>query len=858
MKQTTYIIMAGMVMLFAACNKEKTPDVVVHEDGSVDITVVIDQEDGTKATLSDPSGSSVTGVFAFSSGDAIAIGTSKGMFTGSNAFGGNADVNKFRVYGLNNTSDDGLVAFPADIVTDISNTSISFTLPSSYTFSEVGNASAASCLTPVPMIGTYTHGNKVTMKQAGAVVRFRFQPSQIGTGSIRFQFGSNVTGDVTLSSPTPASSSGTISTLTGSTGSTITVSISSDEYSTFSEREYIYITLPVPAGTRIDDSTHPVLVTYTGPSTTKTGTIAPAAKPSLSRAHGYRASVSVTDSPTINYLEVAYPRWTNVADSSPIDGPFNEYADGEFFGVFAVDNTSKTVVYANVPMAAHPKNLGSSFDDGSNNSRIRLSTPDAENYPLSANYTYFVYYPYRAENPTDKIIEMNVAVEGVMPTAEQFFSCAVANWTVSGTQNSAGTFKGQDLQIARVVGPGYPTSRLSVTPVHKMSLVKLTLGETAVTTDVYNYDADHTTPSVKHAEAHVMASSVMDATTTARMYSAEGGYWTIVKATGGSSNETLTLNSATGAANGWSSSVSVGGSDMGYGKYKRYTATSGASPSSIWNFAYNTNKACYSVTLSEGTYLLEVWGASGGTLYGDAGKGGYSYGQYTVSSGNTQTLYVCVGGAGTHYPSTGSTGYGDQYAGYNGGGGGQAGGGGATHMATCLRSTGVLTEYASYQSEVLLVAGGAGNGDLGIGGDGGGGNENGGDGSTSTKPWHDADTQNGRRAAGVGRGGTSSAGGVGYSGDGGSGSFGKGGNCNSSGDSAGGGGGGWYGGGSSTMANHGPGGGGSGHINTSVLTHYGGSSGVWGYSEEEHPDGYTSFTYYKIGKHGQARITKLQ
>ena len=99
-----------------------------------------------------------------------------------------------------------------------------------------------------------------------------------------------------------------------------------------------------------------------------------------------------------------------------------------------------------------------------------------------------------------------------------------------------------------------------------------------------------------------------------------------------------------------------------------------------------------------GTYRFEVAGASGSS------QGGKSYGNLTLDVGDT--LYICVGGT-----TTTTTG------GYNGGGNGwrdasgpdgMRGGGGATHIATTLRGTGILSSYNSYRDEILIVAGGGG------------------------------------------------------------------------------------------------------------------------------------------------------
>jgi hypothetical protein len=206
----------------------------------------------------------------------------------------------------------------------------------------------------------------------------------------------------------------------------------------------------------------------------------------------------------------------------------------------------------------------------------------------------------------------------------------------------------------------------------------------------------------------------------------------------------------------------------------------------VANFDYTGDVQSYTVPLT-GTYKLEVWGAQGGA---QGGKGGYVYGKVEIAQ-NT-ILYLYIGASGTY--KDGYNAYYTYTAGYNGGGAGQVGGGGATHIATAKR--GVLSNYASYQDEVLIVAGGGGASDGGdIAGDGGG-------------------LTGGASSQGKATGGTQTSGGNGYQ----SGSFGQGGNAYNGSGSAGGGGGGWYGGGSSSVKDNYGGGGGSGHINTNYIT----------------------------------------
>ena len=178
-------------------------------------------------------------------------------------------------------------------------------------------------------------------------------------------------------------------------------------------------------------------------------------------------------------------------------------------------------------------------------------------------------------------------------------------------------------------------------------------------------------------------------------------------------------------------------------------------------------------------------------------------------------IYVCIGGQGTG--SYNNSPIADiRSAGYNGGGYAQCGGGGATHIATTNR--GILSNYISYQTEIIIVAGGGGGSDCSDAGSGGG--IVGGDASDS--------------ATTGGNGGTQYAGGNGI----GVGSFGQGG-CmgTTNNDSAGGGGGGWYGGGSSKNPTNYSGGGGSGHISSFLIN---GTTGMQ--NGVQSGDGYVKIT----------------
>lgn len=213
-------------------------------------------------------------------------------------------------------------------------------------------------------------------------------------------------------------------------------------------------------------------------------------------------------------------------------------------------------------------------------------------------------------------------------------------------------------------------------------------------------------------------------------------------------------------------------------------------------FSYTGNIQEYEVTKT-GTYLLEVWGAKGGTASGQygsvgGGNGGYASGKIHLTKG--QTIYVVVGGQGTG--GRGASGGDRRYAGgYNGGGSGHeingsadwgvAGGGGATHIG---KANAVLKDTPV--ADLIIAAGGGGGGIINSwipthwGAGSGGGTEGTGGGGSQTQ---------------AGQGG-----GYGYGGSAGW--------SYNNGYSGGGGGGGYYGGGWHSTNEGKGGGGGSGYI----------------------------------------------
>lgn len=205
---------------------------------------------------------------------------------------------------------------------------------------------------------------------------------------------------------------------------------------------------------------------------------------------------------------------------------------------------------------------------------------------------------------------------------------------------------------------------------------------------------------------------------------------------------------------------------------------SGSSNGTTFDYAYTGGSQ--TLVASGGKYTLEVWGAQGGSDSNAGGKGGYSKGDITLSSGGR--FYIFVGSKGGEQRGT------TQDGGYNGGGYGYGyggGGGGMTFISTSSNATVAPNNQSSTggswnDSGVVIVAGGGGGSGPQQGGYGGG--TTGGTGNSG--------------CGSAGTGGSQTAGGTGGSNNGTSGGHGYGGsNTSGSNSGGGGGGGGWYGGG---------------------------------------------------------------
>lgn len=272
-------MMAGaLIAVVASCAKEndKIAEEVQPVSGPVTLTASIDNEASTKATLDDESGA-----FAFSASDAIKVHNGTDAYTGTTAAGGTTA--SFTMQDGFTDSGSGLAAFPAGIVNEITASSVTFILPTSYAYSEVGGSDASAAKVPLPMIATYTAGSTLSFKQAGAVVRIRV--TNIAAGTLSFTFPSRVTGKASLTAVPSGDGEGILAADLTQSGNTITVT----DVPAITSGSYAYITLPVPTGTAPQG-----ILVVNNPSDASASRMAAieGSSTALNRAGGYKLSAS--------------------------------------------------------------------------------------------------------------------------------------------------------------------------------------------------------------------------------------------------------------------------------------------------------------------------------------------------------------------------------------------------------------------------------------------------------------------------------------------------------------------------------------------------------------------------------------
>ncbi|MBP3767336.1 MAG: fimbrillin family protein [Prevotella sp.] len=249
-------------------------------------------------------------------------------------------------------------------------------------------------------------------------------------------------------------------------------------------------------------------------------------------------------------LTVEYPLWKNSSNDN-VYGPVFRYEGDDYFGLFAVDNSTHEIFRSNVK-------VGVSF--GSTTATCNLAGIEPQH---SEGYTYYIMYPYRESVPEG--LAVGATFSG--STADEFFSSVISGWEPSATQNTLAMHKAQDLQVSKVVIDGQAaTAKMA----HKMGLAKVVLGTKSVTTStVRTYSTQSTTHNVYtttvSASTDVTATSKLSDQTALRLLDAaaltgDGGLWTIVKASG----PAVTLNSVSNDDDAWATSISVSGISAGH------------------------------------------------------------------------------------------------------------------------------------------------------------------------------------------------------------------------------------------------------------------------------------------------------
>lgn len=278
-------LLLGAMAMAASCAQENEPVL----SGPVSLKARIADE--TRATLSE-----TYGTFAFSSGDAIKVFNGSGVFASTSVNVQETEASFTMAGGFTDTG-SGFAAYPAAIVSGITSSGVTFSLPTTYTFEQVGGPDASASQVPCPMVAAYTAGQDLVFKQAGAVVRFRVKNCLAGT--LTFTFKSQVTGTVTVAAVPTGANDGILADNLTNSGYSITVT----DVPEVTGESYFFVTLPVPVGT---DPIN-VSVWNEGSSANKVRYLS-GTQVSLNRAGGYKRGVSLVDvqsSATFGGLSIA-------------------------------------------------------------------------------------------------------------------------------------------------------------------------------------------------------------------------------------------------------------------------------------------------------------------------------------------------------------------------------------------------------------------------------------------------------------------------------------------------------------------------------------------------------------------------
>ena len=229
--RTAWLAAALAAVSLFSCRREENPQKEQVPDGPVSIDVTIDQE--TRTSVSE-----TTGAITFTEGDGIKIFNGAGVYKGITQ---STESSGMFVMEDGFSAGSGYAGFPADFVTDITSAGVTFTLPATYRYSQVGGSSANTAKVPCPMVGTYSGGG-ISLKPVCALVRFYL--TNVAAGTLSFTFRSPVTGTATVTTPS-GTNDGILQNGLGNANATITVT----GVPKVEDGDVVYITLPVPVGT---------------------------------------------------------------------------------------------------------------------------------------------------------------------------------------------------------------------------------------------------------------------------------------------------------------------------------------------------------------------------------------------------------------------------------------------------------------------------------------------------------------------------------------------------------------------------------------------------------------------------------
>jgi len=239
MNNIRLLTILALAASLAACQQEPQPP---GPNGSVDTHSVTLQAvfgdapgAGTKVAIADTYGAN----FAWSARDQIAVHSSDGSYHVLTLLTGAGEASATFEGELNGTQNYYAV-YPATAKVDANygNSTLQVTLPDSYTIS--GSMGTSS---PLPMIAV-NEGNTLTFNHVGAIYRLSLDDVPAGTTQITVTFDKDVTGTFTVTNPN--SNAPFIATDAGSTGRTVTFTLSS---ALTAETDGFVLNVPVPTGT---------------------------------------------------------------------------------------------------------------------------------------------------------------------------------------------------------------------------------------------------------------------------------------------------------------------------------------------------------------------------------------------------------------------------------------------------------------------------------------------------------------------------------------------------------------------------------------------------------------------------------